>query len=161
MHVYPQRFCSPPSIRPWTSWSDLRADPTWAGHWTRDLLSVLPTWIVFWFQKEMWNLPKGAETVCTSLNLSLTNPWPNEDLMWENTGHKEQEKGTLPQRFLGRDRLRGKQKFQSISSNLSKSIWVIILYGEMVVRNLTLLCVILDRGLETFPWIFIQIWTLI
>lgn len=71
--------------------------------------------------------------------------------MWENTGHKEQEKGTLPQRFLGRDRLRGKQKFQSISSNLSKSIWVIILYGEMVVRNLTLLCVILDRGLETFP----------
>lgn len=99
----------------------------------------------------MQSLPKGAESVCTSLRLSPANARPKKDSMWGNIGHREQEQRTMPQRLLGRDRLRRKQKFESICSNLSKSSWVIVFYGEMVVRNLTLLCVIIDRALETFP----------
>lgn len=104
----------------------------------------------------MQNLPKGAETVYKNVHLSLTDPSPKEDSLWENVategrseglGHREQERGTLPQRLLGRC----KQKFESICSNLSKSILAMIFYGEVAVRNLTLLCVILDGALETFP----------
>lgn len=131
---------------------DIRLETSWVSFQTESSSD---------FRRKMQDLPKGAESVYTNVHLSLTDPWPKEDSLWENAategrskglGHRGQEQGTLPQRLLGRC----KQKLESICSNLSKSILAMILYGEMAVRNLTLLCVILDGALETFPWIFIH-----